>query len=119
MWPRDRWPPLRPDGLGILQHEPLQHVRGVSRTYRIFGPRGFTGRHGWEVDANGRTTLRHIVEAECRGWARIAWPLVIRPIHNALHEDVLDRAETAVGGSPPPQEWSRGVRFLRWLLKKR
>ena len=118
MWPRDRWPPLRPDGLGFLQHEPLEHVRGVLRTYRIFGPRGFTGRHGWEVETNGRTILRHVVEADCRGWARLAWPLVIRPIHNALHEDILDRGEAAVGGSPPRREWSRWVRLLRWVIKR-
>jgi len=119
MWPRGRWPELRPEGIGFLRHELLEHERGRSRRYRITGPDGFTGWHGWDVRANGATVLRHVVEAECRGLARLGWPLVIQPIHNALHEDVLDRAEAAVGGSPRGTEWSRWVRFLRWALGRR
>jgi hypothetical protein len=116
MWPHGRWPELRPDGIGFLRHEPLDHKPGRSRSYRITGPNGFTGWHGWEVTDAG---LRHVVEAECRGWSQLAWPLVIRPIHDALHDDVLDEAERAVGGSPPPREWSLWVRFLRWALRRR
>jgi hypothetical protein len=116
MWPHGRWPELRPDGVGFLRHEPLRHERGRLRHYRMTGPHGFTGWHGWEVDGS---TLRHVVEADCSGWARIGWPLVIRPIHHALHEDVLDRAETAVGRPPRQREWSRWVRLLRWALRRR
>jgi len=119
MWPHDRWPELRPDGIGFLRHEPLAHEPGQSRRFRVTGPRGFRGWHGWDVRTNGATVLRHVVEAYCRGWARFAWPLVIRPIHNALHEDILDNAEAAVGGSPRPRQWSRWVRFLRWALRRR
>jgi hypothetical protein len=116
MWPHGRWPELRPDGIVFLRHELLHHQRGRSRRYRITGPNGFTGWHGWEVTADG---LRHVVEADCRSWSRLGWPLVIRPIHDALHEDVLDQAEAAVGGSPQPREWSRWVRFLRRALRRR
>jgi hypothetical protein len=116
MWPHGRWPELQPDGLGFLRHEPLRHERGRLRHYRITGPEGFTGWHGWEADGN---VLRHVVEADCRGLARVGWPLVIRPIHDALHEDVLDAAEAAVGGVPPPRVWSRRVRFLRRLFRPR
>ncbi len=119
MWPRDRWPALGPEGIGFLRHVPLDHQPGGPRRFRITGPSGFTGWHGWEVAANGATMLRHVVEAECRGWARLAWPLVIRPIHNAMHEDVLDRAEAVLGsGRPPTREWPRRVRFLRWAIRK-
>jgi hypothetical protein len=118
MWPHGRWPELRHDGMGFLRHEPLEHERGKLRRYRITGPDGFTGWHGWDVTANGRSVVRHIVEADCRGWARVLWPLVIRPMHDALHEDILDRAEAAVGGSPAPREWSPRVRFLRWAIRK-
>jgi hypothetical protein len=118
MWPNG-WPPLSEEGLGFLRHEPMEYERGDHRLFRITGPNGFTGWHGWELKANGETVLRHVVEAECRGWARLGWPLVIRPIHDALHEDVLDRAEVALGGSPGPREWSLWVRFLRWALRRR
>jgi hypothetical protein len=116
MWPHGVWPELRPDGIGFLRHELLEHERGKSRRYRITGPDGFTGWHGWDVTPTG---LRHVVEAECRGWSRLAWPLVIRPIHDALHEDVLDEAEAALGGLPPAREWSLWVRVLRRALRTR
>jgi hypothetical protein len=116
MWPHGVWPELRPDGIGFLRHEFLKHERGKSRRYRITGPAGFTGWHGWDVTASG---IRHVVEAECRGWSRLAWPLVIRPIHDALHEDILDRAEASLGTSPPEREWSLWVRFLRFALGRR
>jgi hypothetical protein len=116
MWPHGLWPELRPDHIGFLRHELLVHEQGRSRRFRITGPDGFRGWHGWEVTGTG---LRHVVEAECKGWSRFAWPLVIRPIHDALHEDVLDRAEIALGGSPRPREWSLWVRFLRWALRRR
>ena len=115
MWPSDRWPPLTDQRVGFLQHEPLEHVPGGVRRFRILGPDGFTGRHGWERDG---ATLRHVVEAECRGWSRLAWPLVIRPLHDALHEDVLDRAEAAVGGPVRSRDWPRRVRLLRWAIQK-
>jgi hypothetical protein len=119
MWPHGSWPELRPDGIGFLRHEPLAPEQGCSRRFRITGPDGFAGWHGWDVVSNGETVLRHVVEAECRGWSRLLWPLVIRPIHDALHEDVLDAAEAALGGVPRPRKWSRWVRFLRWALRRR
>jgi hypothetical protein len=118
MWPR-RWPPLRDDRIGFLRHEPLEHVPGRRRRFRITGPSGFSGWHGWDVETtDGGTLLRHEVEAECRGWVRLAWPLVIRPIHDALHEDVLDEAARAVGGPPAARPWPPRVRFLRWAIRK-
>jgi hypothetical protein len=114
MWPSDRWPRLTARGMGFLHHELAEHLSGERRVYRITGPRGFSGRHGWEVrSSNGGAVLRHTVEAECRGLMRLGWPLVVHPIHDALHEDVLDTAEAAVGGSPAPRAWSWRVRVLR------
>jgi hypothetical protein len=118
MWPR-RWPPLRDDRIGFLRHEPLEHVSGRRRRFRITGPKGFSGWHGWDVEPNsGGTLLRHEVDADCRGWVRLGWPLVIRPIHDALHEDVLDEAERVVGGRPTARPWPPRVRFLRWAIRK-
>jgi hypothetical protein len=118
MWPRG-WPPFRDDRIGFLRHEPLEHVPGIRRRFRIVGPRGFSGWHGWDVEpSEGGTLLRHEVDAECRGWVRVGWPLVIKPIHDALHEDVLDEAARVVGGAPAGRTWPPRVRFLRWAIRK-
>jgi hypothetical protein len=115
MWPADRWPALTADGFGFLRHELEEHWPGERIVYRITGPRGLSGRHGWTVEGG---VLRHTVDAECRGLMRVVWPLVVHPIHSAVHEDVLDRAEAVLGGSPTGHSWSRRVRFIRWGIRK-
>jgi hypothetical protein len=115
VWPRERWPMLTERGLGFMRHELVEHVPGQRITFRITGPHGLSGRHGWELEG---ATLRHTVEATCTGWMRLGWPLVVHPIHDALHEDVLDRAEAAAGGVPEPRPFSRRVRLLRGALRR-
>jgi hypothetical protein len=115
MWPADRWPAFRSDGFGLLRHELAEHRPGERIAFRITGPRGLTGTHGWALDG---AVLRHTVDADCRGLMRVGWPLVVQPIHAAVHEDVLDRAETLLGGTPPARPWSRRVRALRWAIRK-
>lgn len=114
MWPSDRWPELRPEGLGFLRHELAEHEPGRRVVFRITGPRGLSGTHGWQLEG---TTMRHVVDAECTGLMRLGWPLVVQPIHAALHEDVLDRAEAALGSAPAPRPFSRRVRVLRGALR--
>jgi hypothetical protein len=54
-----------------------------------------------------------------RGTARLSWPLVFRPLHDALVEDSLDLAERAVSARlATPARWSRYVRLLRCLLRR-
>lgn len=119
MWPSDRWPALTDSGVGFLGHEPLEHRAGEKRSYRITGPRGLDGWHGWDVEARGdRTVLRHTVEAHVTGGMRLGWPLVVRPMPDAIHEDILDEAERAVGGVPAGRSWSPWVRALRWGIGK-
>jgi hypothetical protein len=119
MWPA-RWPPISDTGIGFLRHEPLGHSAGEWRSYRITAPRGLDATHGWDVRSGtaGGATLRHTVEGRVTGTMRIAWPLVVRPIHDALHEDVLDEAERAVGGTPRSSRWTLRVRALRWAIRK-
>ena len=40
----------------------------------------------------------------------------VRPLHDALIEDSLERAARAVGAVPRVRAWSIRVRALRWLL---
>lgn len=51
------------------------------------------------------------------GLAQLTWPLVFRPLHNALIEDALDNAEQQVTGHlQHPARWSAYVRVLRAAL---
>lgn len=99
----------------VEAYEPGRLVR-----CRFTAPRGFLGTHALvvqPVDA-GTTVLRHELFIEPRGPARITWPLVFEPLHDALIEDGLDRAAIACGQPPVAAPWSRRVRALRALLAR-
>jgi hypothetical protein len=49
----------------------------------------------------------------------VAWPVAIRWLHDAVLEDLLDRAELAVTGTVArPAVWSPWVRLLRVVTKR-
>jgi hypothetical protein len=102
-------------GHGPIRYDVDAYEPGRSVRFRFTAPRGFEGFHAYEVDERaGRTILRHVLEMRASGAARATWPLVFRPLHDALIEDSLDRAEHAVtGGVARPAHWSAYVRFLR------
>lgn len=89
---------------------------------RFTGPRGFDGFHEFTTDHadDGRAVLRHTIAMYVRGPARLTWPLMFRPLHDALLEDSLDCAERAITGLvSQPAHWSRYVRFLRRIRGRR
>jgi hypothetical protein len=137
LWPRDRWPAMRfdrpldartPDdplrvgacgGHGRIRYQVCAHQPGRSVVFAFTG--GLVGEHHFEVEVPGeagehQAVLRHVLQATPTGWTRLAWPLVLRPLHDALIEDALDRAELALGGRPAPRSWPLRVRLLRRLL---
>jgi hypothetical protein len=130
LWPHDQWPAMRfdrPLGVGASGgHGPIGYVvesytpgRGVQ--FRFTKPTSFVGTHRFEVepiDAT-KTVLRHTIEMQTAGLAWLTWGLVIRPLHDALLEDLLDRAETATGKQMPRRAWSRWVRIIRWMMRRR
>jgi hypothetical protein len=63
--------------------------------------------------------LEHRIEMTARWPAMASWPLVFRPLHDALIEDALSMAQESLGQDPRSVPWSRRVRFLRWLLSLR
>lgn len=126
-WPKACWPalrldrPLAPGAVG--GHGPIRYVvesywPGQRVTFRFLGPRGFVGHHWLEVlpQAAGGAVLRHTLRMHTRGLARFTWPVAIRPLHDALLEDALARAEAAMGLAPQVRPWSWWVRLLRWVL---
>ena len=50
------------------------------------------------------------------GPAFLTWPLIIRPLHDALLEDALATAEASLGMIPKMQTWSPWVKLLRWVM---
>lgn len=127
IWPRDRWPAMRfdrPLGVGAVGgHGPVRYnvedyQPGRSVRFRFTAPRGFLGTHGYEIEERaGETLLRHVLKMRTEGPALLTWPLMFRPMHDALIEDSLDRAERSLGREPArPNRWSARVRLLRRAL---
>lgn len=124
LWPSARWPPIRFDrplqpgaigGHGPVRYHVEAYEPGRRVTFRLQAPRGFDGFHRFElVPASDRgVTLRHVLEMDARGPALLTWPLIFRPLHDALVEDCLDCAATALGETPRLRPWPLRVRLLR------
>ncbi|MBI2434516.1 MAG: SRPBCC family protein [Candidatus Hydrogenedentes bacterium] len=130
LWPHEDWPRMRfdrPLGAGAIGgHGPIRYtvesyVLGTSIRFRFTAPRGFDGWHGFDLDvAPGRPPqLRHTLEMRTTGWASVTWPLLFRPLHDALLEDCLYKAEIACCGDGQRPRWGLRVRILRWLLRRK
>lgn len=134
LWPHGDWPPMRFDrplragaagGHGPVRYRVIEHVPGQRVVFEFDTERGLTrgfqGQHQFEArDERGQTVLRHVIDADCTPAAWLRWLLVVRPLHDALLEDALDRAETALGSPPEePARWSLWVRLLRHGAKRR
>jgi hypothetical protein len=131
LWPRETWPPMvldRPLGVGATGgHGPIRYVvddyeAGRRVRFRFLAPEGFTGTHAFDAAEvrPGLVRLRHTIAMRVSGAGRVLWPLAIRPLHDALVEDLLDQAEAQVGGQPRNAcQWSAWVRFLRGIFRRR
>ena len=127
LWPKTMWPAMHLDralGIGACGgHGPIRYcveafIPGTMVSFHFTGPDGFDGYHGFEIlQARADcTVLRHTVEMEARGVACLSWPLVFRPLHEALLEDALALAEANAGVVPHVRPWSLWVKALRWVL---
>lgn len=126
MWPSELWPPMRLDkalGVGAAGgHGPIRYVvvdyqPGCWARFRFTRPHGFDGFHEFTaepVDAT-HTRLTHLTAMRPRRLARLSWPLVYRPLHDALLEDALDNAVHAVTGQTHRSRWSLRARALHLL----
>lgn len=130
LWPVDRWPAMRFDrplevgavgGHGPIQYTVESHTPGRAVVFRFTAPRGFVGTHRFEMVSVGEseTTLRHVIEMQVAGRTLLLWGLLIRPLHDALLEDALDRAESFTGMRRRRRQWSPWVKFVRWVLRRR
>ncbi|MCI2422574.1 SRPBCC family protein [Saccharopolyspora sp. K220] len=126
LWAHDEWPEMRFDGPltvgasgghGPIRYRIVGYAPGRWIQFRFTAPRGFDGIHEFTVhpEPDG-TALHHLLSMHARGPARITWPLVWRPLHDAVLEDSLDRAERATTATVrSAARWSWWVRMLRAL----
>lgn len=129
LWPAE-WPPIRferslavgvPGGHGPVRYVVSDYVPGRWVRFRFTGPRGFQGFHEFGVERLGdrRSVLRHTLVVRPRLPMWPVWALVVRPLHDAVFRDVLDRAEHVLTGEVArPHRWSRHVRLLRALGRR-
>lgn len=128
LWPTDKWPPIRFDralavgargGHGPIRYSIEEYQPGRRILFRFLAPHGFHGTHRYEAaEQRGRVVLRHALEMDTTGVASLNWPLVFRPLHDALIEDSLDKAAVSLGNAPGnAARWSISVRVLRHALR--
>lgn len=125
LWPEDTWPAMRLDGPiavgasgghGPVRYFVVSYEPGRQVEFEFTGPRGFNGRHSFSavVSCENLTLLRHELKMRPSGAAKFTWPVFFKPLHDALIEESLDRAEHECGGSPEPcLRRSLWVRMLR------
>ncbi|MDX1553243.1 MAG: SRPBCC family protein, partial [Marinobacter sp.] len=98
LWPTEAWPRMvfdRPLGVGAVGgHGPVRYCveayePGKSIRFRFIAPKGFRGWHGYEIGPakQGFLSLRHTLEMSTSGLAVLSWPMIFRPLHDALIED--------------------------------
>jgi len=130
LWPRGRWPRMRLDrplevgargGHGPVRYQVAEIRPKQTVAFRFTPDFGLVGTHRFEIVEQGRrTVLRHVIEGRPRRFMHLVWPLALRPLHDALVEDGLDRAEAAVTGQPwRPRPLSFRVQLLRRLVRPR
>ncbi|MBO0819377.1 MAG: SRPBCC family protein [Nocardiopsaceae bacterium] len=133
LWPRGTWYPIRLDrplaagpvgaagGHGAIRYRVASYVPGQWVRFRFTRPVGFDGFHEFTVESaqpeGGGAILRTTLAMRTTGTARLSWPLMWRPMHDALHEDMMDRAEENLTGQVQrPARHSPYVRLLRGLF---
>ncbi len=131
LWPAPAWPPMRLDrpltvgadgGHDGIRYVVSAYEPGRRVEFRVHPVTRLDGFHAFEVESIDERScvLRHVLVVRPRGRMRILMPLVVRWLHDAVLEDLLDNAERAATGSVArPYRYSAWVRLLRWLAARR
>jgi hypothetical protein len=127
LWPHHLWPPMKFDkplsvnaagGHGPIRYYVEKYEPGEYIQFHFTGPSGFDGYHRYDVieKRNDKSELRQTLEMKTHGVAILSWPLIFRPLHDALIEDSLTCAEVRLGLEPTISRWSIWTRLLRWVI---
>ncbi len=124
LWPHGstRWPPMRMSGPlaelprgghGFVRYHVIEHQPGRATTFRFDDDLGLPGVHRFEVLDDGPAPgLRHVIDARPVGSMRLAWPLAVRWLHDALIEEAFDGVEVRLGLRDQLRRPGPWVRFL-------
>jgi hypothetical protein len=107
-------------GHGPIRYFVSAYEAGKSVRFTFTSPKGFNGTHEFKLEEAAPTSCRltHSISMRTTGWDRLSWPLVVRPLHDALIEDALARAEAFATSQPPVlRAWSPWVKLLRLFLR--
>lgn len=123
LWPHESWPAMRFDrplttgatgGHGPIRYDVVEYQPARRLHCTFTNPTGLHGYHEWVVrPVSGGNELRHSLVANATGWLRVSWPLMWRPLHDALLEDALDKAAGQLGIATAGTPWSGYVQALR------
>jgi hypothetical protein len=125
LWPSPAWLPMRFDrplqvgadgGHGDVRYWVSAYEPGRRIKFTFHPETGFDGRHELSVEPlePGRCVVRHVLDARPRGMMHVLTPLIVRWLHDAVVEDLLDNAELAATGRlARPARWSPWVRLWR------
>lgn len=125
LWPAPAWVPLRLDrplevgadgGHGPIRYWVSEYEPGVRVRFTFHPEVGLDGYHEAVVEplGPGRCRLRHVLAGTPHGHMRVLWPTVVRWLHDAVLEDLLDNAqEAATGRLDRPAKWTPWVRAWR------
>lgn len=126
LWPKETWPAMRLNrplgpaargGHGPVRYVVVDHQPGRCVEFRFEAPAGFRGTHRFEVlEHPAGCELRHTLDMNAEWPAVLTWPLVYRPLHDALIEDAMTKAQAMLGEAPQLLPWPLYVRFLRRLF---
>ncbi|MCY7341154.1 MAG: DUF2867 domain-containing protein [Pseudonocardia sp.] len=127
LWPSPAWVPMVLDGPvgprasgghGPIRYRVTAYDPGRRVEFTFADGLGLAGTHTFSIDPvdPARTRLRHVIDGRLSGRMRLLWPLVVRWLHDAVLEDLMDRAEYATGTGPArPARWSPWVRLWQGL----
>jgi Protein of unknown function (DUF3995) len=125
IWPIERWPndPIRFDrplgvgasgGHGPMRYTVVAYEPGGVVAFEFEPDSGLRGGHRLDVEpaGDGRARLRHVLDVEVSGIYRLLRPVFLA-MHDALVEDLLDKAELAATGRVErPACWPRWLRAI-------
>jgi len=128
IWPYEKWPAMKfqkglvegangghgPIRYSLEKYEPRKFIQ-----FAFSKPMGFNGIHKFEILEleNGKTELKHTIDMDVVGKGLLVWIIAIRPLHNALLEDALDKVENQYLKEKRKTEWTIWVKILRKILK--